>query len=388
MRLLPFDYAIRNLGRSPSRLVGILAGNTLVVALILAAASFVEGMRVSLGVGAPSRNVFLLGAGSEEALERSEISARVTGLVTASVPGIAMAGGVPFVSPEVLTAIMAKTGDDDTAERKAVVRGVTPTAFLVHSRVEIVEGRAPHSGTDELLVGDLAAVKLGLPPERLAPGQQLWFDDHPYTIVGRFRAEGTVMNAEIWMPLQVLLVATKRDTISCVTVTLDTAEFADLDAFAKTRLDLELTALEESRYYAGLNQFYRPVRIMIWATATLMALAGVLGGLNTLYAAFAARVREVAMLQSLGFSRGAVVASLVQESVLAASAAVLIGSLLTYLALDGIAIGFSMGVFELRVAGTALLSGAVAGLLLGFLGAIPPAWRCLRLPIAEGLKSI
>jgi len=44
--------------------------------------------------------------------------------------------------------------------------------------------------------------------------------------------------------------------------------------------------------------------VMIWATAVLMALSGIFGGLNTLYAAFAARTRELGMLQSLGYKTG------------------------------------------------------------------------------------
>ena len=60
----------------------------------------------------------------------------------------------------------------------------------------------------------------------------------------------------------------------------------------------------------------------------LISLAGILGGFNTLYAAFAARTRELGMLQSLGFSRGAIMLSLVQESLLAAGSGALIGCLL------------------------------------------------------------
>ena len=40
MRLLPFDYAVRNLGRSPTRLVLSVLGSTLVVLLVLAAGAF------------------------------------------------------------------------------------------------------------------------------------------------------------------------------------------------------------------------------------------------------------------------------------------------------------------------------------------------------------
>ena len=74
----------------------------------------------------------------------------------------------------------------------------------------------------------------------------------------------------------------------------------------------------------GYLRFYRPVRWVIGATAFLVSLAGLFGGLNTLYAAFAARVREIGMLQALGFTRGAIILSLLQESLLAsASGAIL-----------------------------------------------------------------
>ena len=120
-------------------------------------------------------------------------------------------------------------------------------------------------------------------------------------------------------------------------------EFADADAFASTRLDLELIAMRETDYYRKLTDFYKPVRMMVWITALLIALGGVFGGLNTMYAAFAARIREIGMLQSLGFSRLAVVVSFMQESVLAAAAGALIGAMICLWLLDGLAVRFSMG---------------------------------------------
>ena len=73
MRLLPWDYAVRNLGRSPTRLALSVLGSTLVVLLVLAAGAFVRGMGRSMDVSAGADNVILLGAGSEESFERSEI---------------------------------------------------------------------------------------------------------------------------------------------------------------------------------------------------------------------------------------------------------------------------------------------------------------------------
>ncbi|MBI1293178.1 FtsX-like permease family protein [bacterium] len=387
MRLLPFDYAVRNLTRSPRRLAAILLGNALVVLLIIAAAAFVEGMRNTLTPARDSRNVIILGAGSEESIERSEIAASSGGVIAASIPGILTVGGAAHVSPEIVSALLLQAEPTGGTELRAIVRGITPGAYLVHQQVEITEGRAPVGGSNEIMVGSLAEAKLGLPAGRLAIGNPLWFEGAEWRVVGHFKAKGTVMDAEIWIPLNDLLVATKRDTISCVVVTLATAEFADVDAFTKMRVDLELAAVRESDYYASLQHFYRPVAVMIWVTAILVALAGVLGGLNTLYAAFAARVREIGMLQSLGFSRRAIVTSLVGESLIASAVAVLLAFAVASALLDGVAISFSMGVFTLTINAVVLAAGATTGLLLGLLGALPPAWRCLRLAIPESLKS-
>jgi putative ABC transport system permease protein len=388
MKLLPFDYAVRNLGRSLRRFVAILLGNALVVLLIIAAAAFVEGMRSSLTIRNDSQNVILLATGSEESIERSEITATTPGIVTASLSGIYTAGGVPFVSPEILSGLIFFENENSTEELRAIVRGMTPGAFLVHDRVEIVKGRAPRPGNNELMVGGLAADKLGLPPSALDVGMSLWFENQSWLIVGHFSARGTVMDAELWTPLTDLQIATKRDGLSCVVVRLGDAEFPDVDAFTKMRVDLELSAIREADYYASLLRFYRPIQIMIWTTAILISLAGILGGLNTLYSAFAARVREIGMLQSVGFPRRAIIISLMQEALLAAAIAVFLAILIAKIFLDGIAVSFSMGVFQLTLNSTVMAAGAAVGLFLGIIGTLPPAWRCLRMPIPEALKSL
>jgi len=60
---------------------------------------------------------------------------------------------------------------------------------------------------------------------------------------------------------------------------------------------------------------------------------------------------------------------------------------LTKFTLDGVAISLTMGVFELTVNDTAVLLATITGLLLGALGALPPAWRCLQMSIPESLKA-
>ncbi len=386
MILLPFEYGIRNLGRSRLRLALSVLGSVLVVLLMLAAGSFVRGMDRSLRSSGGERNVILLGAGSEESLQRSEIQPSVGSILAASVPGIATRLGVPYVSEEVHVDLQVRTTPDEELARLVLLRGVTERALLVHDRVQIVEGRFPAVGRDELMAGALLPARLGVPASRLSPGERIWIEGREWTIVGRFVAPGTVMESEAWAPLYGLKELTKRETDSCVVATLETAEFADVDAFSKQRLDLELVAMTEPGYYDKLAVFFRPIRVVSWITAALIALGGLLGGLNTMYAAFASRVRELGMLQCLGFRRPAIVASLVQESLVATSAGALIACLVAVVAFDGTAVQFSMGVFGLEVSAGVVLLGLGTGLALGLIGALPPAWRALRLPIPEALK--
>src|SRR5262249_17749887 len=155
------------------------------------------------------------------------------------------------------------------------------------------------------------------------------------------------MDAEIWAPLTDLKTAAKRDTDSCIVLTLETAEFADVDAFCKQRPDLELSAQRESDYYAKLTSFFRPIRTVVWVTALLIGVGGLFGGLNTMYAAFAARVRELGMLQCLGYRRLAIVISLMEESLVATMAGVLLACIAAAVLLDGVAVRFSLGAFGL-----------------------------------------
>jgi hypothetical protein len=150
VRQLPFEYAFRNLGRSRVRLIASLAGSALVVLLVLAAAGFVRGMQLTLTQhDALNENVIILGAGSEEMVERSQIDAGVAGIATASIPGIRSEAGVAFVSPEIHMALLVRESADSADGLQAVLRGVRPVALLVHPEVEIVEGRPPEAGREE-----------------------------------------------------------------------------------------------------------------------------------------------------------------------------------------------------------------------------------------------
>jgi putative ABC transport system permease protein len=381
--MLPITYAVRNLFRSKTRLIQTIGGSALVVLLVMAAVAINQGMTRVLSASGSPRNVILVGAGSEESIQRSEVSEKTAGIAEAGVSGISETLGVRAVSSEIH--YMNYIGLPDGRRQQGMLRGVTAQALRVHPEVRLIEGTFPAAG--EVMVGRLAWRKLGLAVEDLQVGNTIVLDGQIMGISGIFAAPGTVLESEIWATLSDLRVMAKRETISCVVIRLDHAEdYTEADLFAKQRLDLELSALRESDYYDRLSAFFKPLRVMTWITAGLIAAGALFGGVNTLYAAFASRVREMATLQAIGFGRASLLFSLVQESTMASLTGALLASVVAVGLLDGRTVPFSIGAFTVEIGPEVAITGILTGLFLGVLGAIPPAIRCLKPSLHAALR--
>jgi ABC-type antimicrobial peptide transport system permease subunit len=186
-----------------------------------------------------------------------------------------------------------------------------------------------------------------------------------------------------------LQTALKRQDLSLVAVGLARdASTADVEMFCKERYDLELQAIGETAYYASLQKHYQPVRMLGWVVVLLVAGAGIFAGLNTMYGAVVGRVRELSTLQAVGFRRRAIVFSLVQEATLLSMAASLVAAAIALWLVNGTAVRFTMGAFVLHVDSVAILIGCGTGLMLGLVGAIPPAIKAMQYSIVDGLKAV
>lgn len=385
MRVLPLDYAVRNLGRRPTRTLLAGASSALVAALLVATAAFVRGLDHTFRGAARPDTVILLSSVAERDVVRSTVVAGLGELVAASVAGIAASDGVPLVSDEIHMGTNIFVPGDKEA-RAGFVRGVTDRAFLVHDAVTLIEGRPPRAG--EVIVGRLAPEQLGADPETLALGKELVFEGASFTIVGRFAAPGTTIEAEVWTPLAPLRGLTKRDDSSATFVKLaDPNALSELELFAKRRLDLELLVLPTAVYYKELADYFAPIRSLSWALAGLIALAALFGGANTLNAAVQDRVRELATLRAVGYGGWALVLSLAQEALVLASAGALAGLLAARLFLAGSSVRIAMSAFELSIDAPAVLAGIAGCLFLALFGTAPAAWRVSRLPVAAALKE-
>jgi putative ABC transport system permease protein len=389
-RLLPWEYGIRNLFRRPLRTFLTFVGLTTVIILVLVVVGFIRGLENSLAVSGDAQTAIVFSLGMGENLEYSSIPMKTSDLVPASTTGIQERYGVKYVSPELYLGTqigLFEPNQDEPRETLGLVRGVTRSALLVRRQLEIEEGRWPESG--EIILGRMAATKLGASEEEVAIGKFIRLENRDWKIVGVFSCGGAAFESEVWCRLDELQQAMKRQDLSIVAMTLKpNADFADLDLFCKERLDLELQTMRETDYYATLQRDYEPIRWLAWLVVLLVAGAGVFAGLNTMYGSVVGRISELSMLQTIGFVRRAIVVSLIQEAVILSLAASLFAALISVLLVNGAAVRFTMGAFQLQIDSISVLIGCGVGLLLGLLGAIPPAIRALKMPIVDGLKSV
>jgi ABC-type lipoprotein release transport system permease subunit len=405
MRLLPWDYGVRNLTRRPLRTALTALGLTLVVFLLFLVVGFLRGLDGSLKQSGDSQVMMIHGLEAGDNLENSAIDeAEVKREIAALLEShLVHYGKTPALSPELViaTTIGASSSEDQPA--LGVFRGVEfDRVFLVRRNAYLLEGQFPRKAPSqadyegEILVGRLAAAKLGLEPEALAVGTKLMIEKKAWKISGQFAAPGTLLEAEIWCPLKDLQthLNTRQGNISLVALRMDPRgdrprQTARVETFCRYDCaELKLMGSWETEYYASLQRHYQPMKALAWLLVLLVGCAGACGAINTMYAAVATRIREFATLQAIGFSRRSIAVSLMQESILLAAFATLAATGLALLLIQGAAIRFTMGAFAMQLDRVGLLVGCGAGLALGIIGALPPALRAFRLPIAQALKAV
>jgi putative ABC transport system permease protein len=156
---------------------------------------------------------------------------------------------------------------------------------------------------------------------------------------------------------------------------------------------MQLQAVAERKYYQDqAGPLASILRILARAVSFIMAVGAVFGAMNTMYAIVAARTREIGTLRALGFSRRAILASFVIESVFLALLGGAIGCLLAF-PMNGFSTGtgqtqsFSEIAFAFRITPQILVSAIGIAALMGLVGGLLPSFRAARLPITSALRE-
>ena len=376
----------QRLGSSTVAIVGI-AG---VVVVLVAVLSIAEGFRAAMqGAGRPDRALVMRSGADTEMT--SGLAGPDTDVIMQA-PGVARAGQRPAASAELFVIIDLPKRSTGTPAN-VPLRGIQPAAFDVRGEVSITEGRLFQFGTNEVIVGRAAAGQFS----GLELGAQIQSGQAPWTIVGTFEADGSVAETEIWCDARTLQGAYRRgNSYQSVLLRLDSADsFDGFKDWLTANPQLNVSVRREDDYYATQSVALTTlIRTIGFGIAALMAIGAVFGAVLTMYTAVATRAREIATLRALGFRSGAVLVSVLAESIALAAAGGLAGGLAAYLAFNGYQTStmnfqtFSQVAFAFRVTPGLLVLGLVWALAMGLIGGLLPAVRASRLPVAQALREL
>ena len=381
-----------NLKTIPSRkgsAAAAIFGIAGVVAVLVGVLSIAQGFNRAMTTSGSSDTAIVLRSGADS--EMTSILGREEIRIIGEAPGTARANGKALVSPELFVIVNLPKKSTGT-DANVPMRGVEGQVFGVRPEVKITRGRTFAWGRNEIIVGRGAAGEFA----GLEVGQELKLGQNRWAVVGEFEAGGGLAESEIWTDASVLAAAYQRGS----TYQIALAKLASAGNFStfKDALTsdprLNVKVIPETEYYAEQSKV---ITMIITGLGTiisvLMAAGAVFGALNTMYTAVAARAREIATLEALGFGSAPVVISILLESLLLAATGGIIGALLAWAAFDGYQAAtmnwqsFSQVTFAFDVNAPLLANGVLYAMIIGFIGGLLPAIRAARLPVALALRQ-
>jgi putative ABC transport system permease protein len=373
-------------GSVAATVVGIAGVVAVLVGVLSIAAGFKRAMTAS---GSPDTAIVLRSGADSEMVSGF---LREQTRIIADAPGVARSAQGPLASAELFVIINLPKRSSGT-DANVPLRGIGDAAMQVRDNIKIVEGRMFAWGKNEVIVG----VGAGREFVGLNVGSKIKVGRDEWPVVGVFTARGGVSESEIWTDATVLQEAYHRgDSFQSVLVRLNSpGAFQEFKDSLTSNPQVTVKVVRQSEYYAEQSEgLTRLITTLGFLIASLMAIGAVFGALNTMYSAVATRTREIATLRALGFGSGAVVISLMAESVMLALVGGAIGAGLAYLAFHNFQAStmnfqsFSQVTFAFAVTPQLLIHGIIWATLIGLFGGLLPAIHAARMPIAAALREL
>ncbi|GIW78254.1 MAG: multidrug ABC transporter permease [Gemmatales bacterium] len=403
--MIPLRYNVRNLFVRWKTTALTSLGFVLVVGLLVVMLAFVEGLNALSQKTGPEGNVILLRDGATDELF-SEIAVNQENLSALWLqPEVLTEQGKPLVSKEVYSIATQEIPPAEEGGRKTYrflqVRGVEDPARSgrVHGLHLHAGGRWFDETGTECVMGEGIARALG---KKLGDVFQPR-PDLAWKIVGILDSRGTPFDSEIWAKLADIGRYFGKDNeqtgqrfyTSIVVATKDSATAEKFAREIQDRVrDIRIHAQPERKYYASLsksNQMFEGVALFI---AVVMAIGGMFGLMNTMFAAVSQRIKDIGVLRILGYTHWQILYSFLLESLLLAGIGGVAGIACGYLVhgveqTSYVSSGQGGGktvVFTLIVNQTVVLWAVSFTVAMGIIGGILPAWAAMRLRPLDAVR--
>jgi putative ABC transport system permease protein len=366
----------------------IVVGLAGVVAVFTALLAMATGFESTLKATGRTDAALVLRGGSDAELN-SAFDRASTDLIKEQ-PGIAAgADGKPLASAELMVIAELVRKDDVRNGANITLRGVEPPAFALRPQLKIVGGRNFTPGLRELIVGRGVLQQF----QGAAIGDTVRMRGSEWKVVGTF-ASGDAHDSEMWTDINVARSTFGRQGSSSVLAALDEPDgLARLRSAVAAEPRLSLDVMREQDYFSGqTKQFRKTIGVLAGVVTLIMALGAVFAALNSMYAAVAARGKEIATLRALGFGGLPVVSSVMTEALLLALAGGVLGALIAYTLFNNLSVStlgqnFTQVVFNFKVTPQLVARGLVIAVIIGMIGGFMPALRAARLPVTASLRE-
>jgi len=384
---IPLIYNLRNLAARKVSTALTALGIALVAWVFIFTLALAGGFEAALRTSGSSDNAIVIRSGSTA--ELTSIISREAASIVLGQPEIARApDGASLAAAELMVVwnLPRKSG----TSTNVVVRGVAGKSLALRPMVSLREGRMYRPGLDEIVVGRLVSERFA----NCGVGDRLKLSGREWSVVGVLDAGGTSYDSEIWGDVELFMPVFDRPVFQSVTLRLsEPSLFAPLKQRLEADPRMSVQVRREDEFYAAQSGVLAALlRTLGLFVTVIMAFGAVFGALNTMYASVGARTKEIGTLLAIGFSRGAVLTSILVESVLLCVLGGAVGCLLA-LPVSGFTTGtmsfatFSELAFRFQVTPAMLGAGLVFSAAMGLVGGFFPARKAAIRPIVESLRE-
>lgn len=363
--------AVRNIVRSPVRnaltVIGVATAVATLVVVLSTAAAFKAQIRQAVRNTKSDITV-------QAAWARSPVGSVIS---LPDLETLRHLDGVRAVTAVLIGRIRAPWSDSFT------IVGVSSLEPLL-GQMRITEGRPFETGRKELILGQLAASRLGYS----VGNKMLLAGGHLLTISGIYNLGVGVMDGAAILDLEtVQRLVGRTDSVSLALMQLaDPGEIPAVIARIAARLP-HLTGFRSGDLAAHVAEL-RAVDLFAWFVSASTVFACILIVAATLSLTVAARRREIGVLIAIGWSRAMIVRTVLAEGVIVCLTAALIGNILARIGLWLLDRAAPIGLGSLPVAVPVIVgvSSFVLAGALGALSALYPAAVASRVPPAQALR--
>jgi putative ABC transport system permease protein len=418
---VPLSYNIRNLTVRWKTTVMTGLAFTLVLGLLTVMLAFVAGMKRMTEQSGHPENVMVMSDGATDESFSSLGFSDIGDIETQ--PGVEKLGDKWLCSKE--TYLVANQPVDHPQSgrpdrRFLQIRGIDdPEISAQVHRVELFPDSAWFSGAGvqavpgketpaiEVVLGEAVARELGndrLPevrekarnPKRLDVGDTFEMAERTFVVSGVMKSSGSTFDSEVWGKRSVLGKKFGKETYTTLLLKAKNAQEAkSLTELLKNYTKAALNAQLETKYFDSLNATNIQFTIAILFVTVFIAIGGVFGVMNTMYAAISQRIKDIGVLRLVGFSRMHILISFLLESLVIAMVGGAVGCAVGSL-VDGFTAssvlsagaggGFKTVSLRLTVDAFTLSCCFLLTVIMGFIGGFLPAFSAVRLKPLEALR--